>query len=145
MQRIWILAVTLTALLLVPPTATAHPSQQREIVKLKRQIVLLRKQAALARRQRDNARVRVSELIATIADTKLMTDAAAADATRMVTELVAARDAALVGLPDAIRAVPEAEFMRLVLSPARSSYRCSSNYSSEGYWSYTFTRPSEFC
>lgn len=49
------------------------------------------------------------------------------------------------GLPDAIRAVPQADFLRLVFEPARRAYRCSSYYQSGDYWSYTFTRPSEFC
>lgn len=46
------------------------------------------------------------------------------------------------GLPDAIKAVPIADFPALVFSPARSAWPCDSFYSSGSYWSFTFDSPS---
>jgi hypothetical protein len=43
------------------------------------------------------------------------------------------------GLPDAILAVPIADFYRLVFTPARQAWPCDSFYQgTSGYWSLSF-------
>lgn len=110
-SRLLIVAALSTAFIgavAVPASATA--ARER---KLERQLSSLRDKLSSVRTQRDHATRQL------------------ADANARIGQLSA-------GLPDAIKAVPVADFYRLVFAPAREAWPCDDLFQSEGFWQVSF-------
>ena len=149
-------AVALTACVALaagpaPVAAKSTVTLKREVRKLKIQHKQLRYTLEVVRGQRTAARERVETL-----ETKLKAERTWTLAhlrsqgseirrqERAIDRLTVERDQALAGLPEAIRAVPLADFGRLVFSPARQAWPCDQFLTAPGAWSLAF-RSSAFC